>query len=376
MRLFDGISKRLCSIPDRKIKVFVCGPTLYNKIHLGHARLFIFVDVLVRFLSIWGVPPLVVVNVTDVDPKVIKGNNVSFGSATNERFKNFLMQLKYLGLSNHFIFARTSNFTEEAKKIIKIMMKMKYAYPSNGNIYIDTSKIENYGYVSHFSKTELLDRRLDIEVFKKDQRDLLLWNTNDHYGLSYPDNELGHGTPWWHTQDTAVATSLFKGKYDIHIGSYDLRFPHHEALYAILKTLTNTNKPVRCWMHIGHLNLNGIKMSNSSGNAIYLDTILKEYHPNVLRLYMLSEHYKNSTNYKARDLRKYESLNQLLLKDITEKMFSNNNKRNESILVNEFYKRIEDDLDIPKALNFMIDKLSEFEPATLRKLMYIFGLRY
>ena len=117
-------------------------------------------------------------------------------------------------------------------------------------------------------------------------------------------------------------------------------------------------------------------MSNSSGNAIYLDTILKEYHPNVLRLYMLSEHYKNSTNYKARDLRKYESLNQLLLKHITEKMFSNNNKRNESILVNEFYKRIEDDLDIPKALNFMIDKLSEFEPATLRKLMYIFGLRY
>lgn len=153
------------------------------------------------------------------------------------------------------IYAKTSEYVKEAMDLTEVLIKRKLAYSVNGNVYLESSKFKAYGALSHLSKSELSDHRFDIDINKRNVTDIFLWNTSDYYGTEFNDKTLGDGTPWWHTQDTAVAMFHFNGNYDIHIGAVDLCYPHHEMLLSNLIALSRKERPVKCWVHVGILDI-------------------------------------------------------------------------------------------------------------------------
>jgi cysteinyl-tRNA synthetase len=383
LKIFDTLTKSNISLrPKNKIiRIFVCGPTLYDNCHLGHARVFVLVDLIIRLLESSNYITHVMVNVTDIDPKLRENKNIN----PDLLFKDFIDDLSKLQISD-MVYARTSDYVKEAKDLTGILIKRKLAYSVNGNVYLDTSKFKTYGVLSHLSKKELSAQRYDIDINKRNITDIFLWNTSDNYGIEFNDKILGDGTPWWHMQDTAVAMFHFNGNYEIHVGGIDLCYPHHEVVLSNLMALSRKEKPVKCWVHVGILDIENKKMSKSSGNAIYIRELLKKYDVNTLKLYFYSHNYKKLLNFKFSELMKFERMNNMIRNLVTISNYENENYdtandnvdyAKESDTIKLFKNYIEDDLDTPNALNLFLktvidpDKMND-----AKKMMKIFGLMY
>lgn len=381
MKIFDTLTKGNISLKlgNKKIRIFVCGPTLYDNCHIGHARLFVLVDLVVRILLSKNCIPHVIVNVTDIDPKLNK-NKIN----PDLLFDDFINDLNKLEI-NDLIYAKTSDYVKEAKELIGKLIKRKLAYSVNGNVYLDTSKFSTYGALSHLSKKKLSNQRYDIDINKRNITDIFLWNTSDTYGTEYDDKHLGDGTPWWHMQDTAVAMFHFNGNYDMHVGGIDLCYPHHEVLLSNLIALSQKEKPVGCWVHVGILDIENAKMSRSSGNAIYIKDLLKKYDVNTLKLYFYSHDYKRLLNFKISQLERFEEINNMIrslvfasdygkgIKGITYDIIKDTK---ESEIIKKFKNYIED-LDTPNALKVLLDTVEDMDKMNdAKKMMEIFGLRY
>lgn len=384
MKIFDTLTKSNISLKlgNKKIKIFVCGPTLYDNCHIGHARLFVLVDLVVRILLSKNCIPHVIVNVTDIDPKLNK-NKITPDLLLND-FINDLNKLEI----NDLIFAKTSDYVKQAKDLIGKLIKRNLAYSVNGNVYLDTSKFNTYGALSHLSKKKLSNHRYDIDINKRNITDIFLWNTSDTYGTEYDDKVLGDGTPWWHMQDTAVAMFHFNGNYDMHVGGIDLCYPHHEVILSNLIALSQEEKPVACWMHVGILDIENAKMSKSSGNAIYIKDLLKKYDVNTLKLYFYSHDYKRLLNFKISELERFEEMNNMIrslvfasdygkgINGITYDTVKDIKDTRESEIIKKFKKYIED-LDTPNALKVFLDTVKDVDKMNdAKKMMDIFGLRY
>jgi cysteinyl-tRNA synthetase len=259
------------------------------------------------------------------------------------------------------------------------------AYSVNGNVYLDTSKFNNYGALSHLSKKKLSNHRYDIDINKRNVTDIFLWNTSDTYGRDYDDKVLGNGTPWWHMQDTAVAMFHFNGNYDIHVGGIDLCYPHHEVILSNLIALSQKQKPVGCWMHVGLLDIENTKMSKSSRNAIYIKDLIKKYDVNTLKLYFYSHDYKRLLNFKISELERFEEMNNMIRslvfasdygKRINGIPYDTINDKKESKIFKRFRNYIED-LDTNNALKVFLDTVEDADKMDdAKKMMDIFGLRY
>jgi cysteinyl-tRNA synthetase len=383
LKIFDTLTKSNISLRLEKkiIRIFVCGPTLYDNCHLGHARLFVLVDLIIRILESRNYIAHVIVNVTDIDPKLGENNNIN----PDLLFKDFIDDMNKLEI-NDMIYARTSDYVKEARDLTGILIKRKLAYSVNGNVYLDTSKFKTYGVLSHLSKKELLSRRYDIDINKRNITDIFLWNTSDNYGIEFNDKILGDGTPWWHMQDTAVAMFHFNGKYEIHVGGIDLCYPHHEVVLSNLNALSRKEKPVKCWVHVGILNIDNEKMSKSSGNAIYIRELLKKYDVNTLKLYFYSHNYKKLINFKFSELMKFERMNNMIRNLVPISNYENENYdttndnfdyAKESDAIRLFKNYIEDDLDTLNALNLFLETVKDPDKMNdAKKMMKIFGLRY
>ena len=365
---------------NKVIRIFVCGPTLYDNCHLGHARVFVLVDLITRLLKSRNYIPHVIVNVTDIDPK-LNNHNIN----PDVIFKAFIDDMNQLEISD-LIYAKTSEYVKEAMDLTKVLIKRSLAYSVNGNVYLESSKFKAYGALSHLSKSELSDHRYDIDINKRNVTDYFLWNTSDDYGTEFNDKILGDGTPWWHTQDTAVAMFHFNGNYDIHVGAIDLCYPHHEMLLSNLIALSRKETPVKCWVHVGILDIENKKMSKSSGNAIYIRELLKKYDTNTLRLYFYSHCYKNLINFKFSELNKFDRINNMIRDLVLSSDYQNedydtaNEKVNyakESDTLKKFKNYIEDDLDTPNALQLFLETVTQEDKMNdAKKMMKIFGLRY
>lgn len=366
---------------NKVIRIFVCGPTLYDNCHLGHARVFVLVDLITRLLKSRNYIPHVIVNVTDIDPKLNENNIIN----PDNIFKAFIDDMNKLEISD-LIYAKTSEYVKEAMDLTKVLIKRRLAYSVNGNVYLESSKFKAYGALSHLSKSELSDHRYDIDINKRNVTDIFLWNTSDDYGTEFNDKTLGDGTPWWHTQDTAVAMFHFNGNYDIHVGGIDLCYPHHEMLLSNLIALSRKERPVKCWVHVGILDIENKKMSKSSGNAIYIRELLKKYDTNTLKLYFYSHCYKKLINFKFSDLNRFDRINNMIRDLVLSSDYENedydiaNEKVNyakESDTIKKFKYHIEDDLDTPNALRLFLDTVTQEDKMNdAKKMMKIFGLRY
>jgi cysteinyl-tRNA synthetase len=382
--IFDRLTRSNVSIePTNKIvRIFVCGPTLDDNCHIGHARIFVLVNLISRLLRLRNYIPHVIVNITDIDPKICE-NNIN----TNFIFKNLIDDLNTLDIGD-LNYARATDYIHESKYLIGKLINEELAYTVNGNVYLDTSKFKSYGALSHLSKKELWNQRYDIDINKRNVTDLFLWNTSDNYGIQYNDRSFGNGNPWWHIQDTAVAMFHFNGNYHIHVGGLDLCYPHHEVLRAILMALSCKKNPVKCWLHVGILDIESTKMSKSSGNAIYVRDLLKKFDANTLKLYFYSLDYKKVLNFKISELIKFEEINTMIRNIVSNSAHENKKYDNKNYYVDDskeldtdtlkkFKNYIDNDLDTPNALALFLQTVMDPNKMNeAKKMMKIFGLEY
>ena len=392
MKVFNSLSKRhhyfatwrkADRLEKRHFKIFVCGPTVYDYCHLGHARVFLFYDLVSRFLRLQGAKITFVMNITDIDPK-ISARARRYGCTTEKISSRFIHEL-YSDLSQLGItgisFARVSDYVDVARHLALKLLEKDMAYFLSGNVYLDTSRDPLFGQLSAMSKHQLEDMRFDIAPNKRSPSDLLLWNTTDDIGYRYYDKTLGSGFPLAHLQDLSVLISLFKGNYQLHGGASDLIYPHHESILSQLNVLSYSVKhpAVECWTHVGFFMNRGEKMSNSLDNAIQIRKILQHYNPNVIRLYMLSEHYRKPMLFSESRLRTFEKLDKKISKivsaaTIAEPIGSGGNK---SFELKNFVRYIENDFDTVNALRLLTDMAEITDASTsFLEIVKILGLHY
>ena len=361
------------------VKIFVCGPTVYDYCHLGHARIFVFYDFMTRYFLLKGLAPIVLLNITDIDPKIASRANtegLSIEALTNKYIDGLYNDLISCGITTSFNFARVSDYVNTAAKLVINLLERNLAYSRNGNIYLNTNRLKLYGKLSQMSKNDLNSRRLDIGPGKLNPSDILIWNASDEFGQKYDHKILGSGIPWWHMQDTSVAMSNFNGIYDIHGGATELIYPHHESHLAQLEVLASSSCPIRYWTHVGLVKIKGRKMSNSVGNTIKIRDLLKRYSSNTLRLYLFSQHYRESLIFSRSKLNKFEIIDESISKAIDNVLTYKESDNNPKLLA-KFIRYIEDDFDTPRALDLLIETArSKDKVKDLKNMVNIFGLQY
>ncbi|MFZ0895187.1 MAG: class I tRNA ligase family protein [Candidatus Nitrosopolaris sp.] len=380
MRIFNTLSglKEKATPRDGNLRMLICGPTVYDFSHLGHARILLFYDLVAKYFMSSGKRATAILNITDIDPKIslrAKEEGSSAADISNRFIKELMIDIQSLGI-NTLCIARTSDYVETAKKLILELLDKKRAYFSNGNIYLDTSSLVSYGKLSQMSREDLVNSRVDIAPGKKNPNDILLWNGIDDFGQKYYDKSLGVGVPWWHMQDSSVAMLIFNGLYDIHGGATELIYPHHESLLAQLQVLTSNQRPVKIWNHVGLVSINGKKMSKSFGNIIRIRDLIRKYNSNIIRLYLFSKHYRQPFMFSQSELDKFYSTDETIASALWRETGTKIPHRR-TRLTKEFTSYIENDVNTPAALELMIETAREGESiADLRHMVRIFGLVY
>ncbi|MGQ0638487.1 MAG: class I tRNA ligase family protein [Nitrososphaerota archaeon] len=362
------------------VKIFICGPTLYDYTHLGHARIFLTYDLLCRYLKSQGYTPDVLVNMTDINQNVFsKAIEQETDYVTLTRFYSaeFIKDLVLLNISSITRLAHVSDYVRSIVKHIAFLIEHKNAYSANGNIYFDTTTVKNYGIISKQSRQQLNLHRMDIGPNKKNQEDFMLWNCSEDFGFSW-SSDFGNGVPWWHIQDSTVVAENFGLHYDIHGGAMELSYPHHEAHLAQYKALTDMENPVKLWMHVGLLLSKGEKMSKSLGNMILARDLVSKYGHNLLRLYLFSTHYREEIDYTENDMLSKKTLLEKIYK--ANHMTSDHTSKNIYNLMTRFFTSFEDDLNLPKALDTLDEICSavlendRISTADFMKIISVLGL--
>jgi len=286
-------------LEEGKVKMYVCGPTVYNYIHIGNARPVIVYDTVRKYLQYRGYEVTYVSNFTDVDDKIIKAAN-ELGeevSELTERFINaYFADVEALGCNRADSHPRVTDHMDQIIEFIKVLEDKGYAYESHGDVYYRTRKFDGYGKLSHQSVDDLkVGARIEAGVKKEDALDFALWKAAKP-GEIYWESPWGQGRPGWHIECSVMAREILGDTIDIHAGGQDLTFPHHENEIAQSEALTGKTF-ARYWMHNGYINIDNEKMSKSLGNFVLVNDIRQQIDPQILRLFMLSVHYRNPINY-------------------------------------------------------------------------------
>ncbi|WP_053361302.1 cysteine--tRNA ligase [Bacillus sp. FJAT-27251] len=286
-------------LEEGKVKMYVCGPTVYNYIHIGNARPAIVFDTVRRYLEFRGFDVRFISNFTDVDDKLIRAAN-ELGEevpAIAERFINaYFEDVSALGCKKADAHPRVTETMDLIIEFIEALIEKGFAYESGGDVYYRTREFGEYGKLSHQSIDELkVGARIQVGEKKQDALDFALWKSAKEGEIAW-DSPWGKGRPGWHIECSAMARQYLGDTIDIHAGGQDLAFPHHENEIAQSEALTG--KPfARYWMHNGYINIDNEKMSKSLGNFVLVHDIIKKHDPQVLRFFMLSVHYRNPINY-------------------------------------------------------------------------------
>ena len=332
------------------VKMFICGPTVYDYTHLGHARIFLIYDLLSRCLNDQGLKTDVLVNLTDINQNVFdkaKENLTTYKDVAKFYASAFVIALQSLGIQSVNRLAYVSDYVSSIEAQIRKLLQKKVAYMAHGNVYLDVSQVQNYGQISQQTRDQLNLHRLDIGPGKKNPEDVMLWNCTDDFDFSW-ESEFGKGIPWWHMQDTAVAVENFGDNYDIHGGARELVYPHHEAHLAQYQLLSGSKQPVKAWVHVGLVLSEGEKMSKSIGNVVWVKNLIKKYDSDLIRLYILSKHYRDDMNFSENDLMLKKPLLDLI--HLTTLRVSDTTHSTVSSLMHDFMESLNDDLDSPTAL--------------------------
>jgi len=287
-------------IKGRIVKMFVCGPTVYDYPHIGHAKTYVAMDTIARYLRFKGYSVFYVQNITDIDDKIInraKELKIKAEELADRFLRIYYEDMEKLNIKSVNLFAKATQHVEEIIEQIEELIAKGYAYESKGNVYFDVSKFSDFGKLSGQKKEELIaGARVEVDENKKSPEDFALWKSMKE-GEPFWDSPWGKGRPGWHIEDTAISINYLGERYDIHGGGIDLIFPHHEAEVAIAESLTGKKPFVRYWLHTGFLLVNGEKMAKSLGNFLTVRGILEKYEPMTLRFFLLYAHYRSPIDF-------------------------------------------------------------------------------
>ncbi|WP_078578541.1 cysteine--tRNA ligase [Salipaludibacillus agaradhaerens] len=286
-------------IEEGKIKMYVCGPTVYNYIHIGNARPAVVFDMVRRYFEYKGYDVQYVSNFTDVDDKIIKaaeemGEDVM---AVAERFiKAYYEDTGALGVKKADEHPRVTDTMPEIISFIEKLVDKGYAYESEGDVYFRTRKFDGYGKLSQQSVDDLqAGARIQVGEKKEDPLDFVLWKAAKPGEISW-ESVWGHGRPGWHIECSAMVKKYLGDTIDIHAGGQDLSFPHHENEIAQSEAL-NEKKMANYWIHNGYINIDNEKMSKSLGNFILVHDIIRQFDPEVVRFFIVNAHYRSPINF-------------------------------------------------------------------------------
>lgn len=302
IQIFNSLTREkepFVPLEEGKVKMYVCGPTVYNYIHIGNSRPVIVYDTVRRYLTYRGYKVTYISNFTDVDDKIIKAAN-ELGeevSELTERFiKAYFEDITALGCQKADVHPRVTEHMDEIIEFIGVLIEKGYAYESQGDVYYRTRKFKDYGKLSHQSVDDLkIGARIEAGEKKEDALDFALWKAAKP-GEIFWHSPWGNGRPGWHIECSVMVHSHFGDTIDIHAGGQDLTFPHHENEIAQSEAYTGKTF-ARYWMHNGYININNEKMSKSLGNFILVHDIIRQIDPQVLRFFMLSVHYRHPINF-------------------------------------------------------------------------------
>ena len=305
LRIFNTLTlrKEAFHSKGRVVKIFLCGPTVYDYCHLGHARMFLAFDTIARYLRYRGYKTKVVMNVTDISEEIFRNAEKAVQDPveySTRYFQSMLEDLKALGINTINVFARASDNVPEMIDWIKKLLEKSAAYVTDEGVFLDTSKARGYGSLSHQSKKELTLRRLDLSPAKRNPEDFLLWNTVQTCKGTW-DSQWSKGRPGLHIEDTAACTKHLGTSYDMNGGGNELVFPHHEATKAQAEAVTGV-AVCRYWLHSGLLRIRKRKMSKSLRNFITIRDALSRYDAQALRLYFALTHYRKPLDFKKSSL--------------------------------------------------------------------------
>ena len=387
MRFYNTMSNKIEefeTIEKGKVKMYVCGPTVYNYIHLGNARPIIVFDTLARYFKYRGYDITYIQNFTDVDDKIIKRANeegISVKEVTEKYIKGFFEDIEPLNISDDIVRPKVTENMPEIIEIIKKLIDEGFAYEKDGNVFFEVKKFEEYGSLSNQKIDELeIGARVDIMEEKNNPLDFALWKRKKE-GEPYWDSPWGQGRPGWHIECSAMAKKYLGDTFDIHGGGQDLVFPHHENEIAQSRCAYHGNF-ANYWLHNGFIQVNGDKMSKSLGNFFLLREILGKFPGNVVRLFILGTHYRKPINFSMdnmEDSRKtlkniVTSMNNF--SEIIEKFSgkgshegevsdnTGNNSTNEfkekvNELDKKFMEAMDEDMNTPQALAVIFDQIKE-----------------
>ena len=304
MKIYNTLTRKkedFKPIQAGKALIYVCGPTVYNYIHIGNSRPMIVYDTLRRYLLYIGYDVKFVSNFTDIDDKIInraKEENVPFSDITKKYIDAYLEDSYGLNLfESHTIHPKATECINEMIEFVKVLEEKGIAYNVDGNVYFDITKAKDYGKLSKKNIDDLrAGARIDISDEKKNPLDFALWKKRKDESEPAWESPWGMGRPGWHLECSVMAKKFLGDTIDIHAGGEDLQFPHHENDIA-QSECCNGKVFANYWMHNGMINIDNVKMSKSKGNFFTIKDIQKEYDLEVIRLWILSTHYRNPLNF-------------------------------------------------------------------------------
>ena len=361
----SGIKERLEAIDPKHLKIYACGPTVYNYAHIGNARMAVVFDTLVRTLRLIYPKVTYVSNITDIDDKIIeaaKEQNVEITSITEKYTKIYNDDMLKLNVLAPDIQPKATEYIPEMIELIVELIEKDFAYEKEGHVLFHVPTYQNYGKLSKRNRDEqIAGSRVEVAPFKKDPADFVLWkpSTEEQPGWESP---WGVGRPGWHTECSAMSKKTLGLPFDIHGGGRDLIFPHHENEIAqSCCTSANVEEPdsyAKYWMHNGFVTINGEKMAKSLGNIILVKDLAENYHGEVIRLALLSSHYRQGLDWNEKVIHQAKKLiNKLYqfkdeLDDVTISNKNENNLDAISILL--------DDLNTPGLITELNNIVKEY----------------
>lgn len=371
MKIYNSLTKQkeeFVPIDKEHVRLYFCGPTVYNQLHIGNYRAALVADLLSK--TVKGIFPKVsyVSNITDIDDKIIKAatdQGCSITDITQKYYKKFMEDAALLGIAKPDIQPFATDYVDEMIDYIQQLITNGTAYEINGNVLFDVSKFTNYGCLSdRCIESQESGSRIKVEEYKKNPNDFILWKPSSESEPGW-DSPWGTGRPGWHLECSVMSESSLGVPFDIHGGGNDLKFPHHDNEIAQTCGFHNNSDPTcfaKYWVHNGFLNLADEKMSKSLGNVVYIDDLIKDYKGNEIRLALLSTHYRQPIPWSLNVLNQAVSIAKKIKRFTSP--YPNKNKFFSDTKIAE---AILDDLNTPKALSIMQEIMNEPDDFNLEK---------
>lgn len=366
MRIYNSLTDKLEEfkpLKEGQVSMYVCGPTVYNYVHIGNMRPVITFDMIRNYLEYLGYKVTYASNFTDINPKIIaaaKTLEITEREVANKFIQAYLDDLAAYECGRIDYHPTVLENLNNIYDFITKLLEKGYAYEVDGDVYFRVSKIKDYGCLSNNSLEELESgARVEVDEKKEDPLDFALWRKSldgEHF-----DSPWGPGIPGWHTECVVMINSLFGSKIDIHGGGVDLKFPHHENEIAQSMAL-NDNHLANYWIHNGHINVEGVKMSKSLGNFILAKDFIKNHKPNVIKLAMFKTHYRLPFNIKEELLNECDLINDKIynsLKQANLLIQIKNLDVNKITKDDNINKIMDEDFNTPNLITYLLELVKE-----------------